>query len=201
MEIRLIDDMELDRPNLPPLPLGSSGFFYPSGPGTLGNWFVSAADGKLRDAEVAEIQPPRETSQRACHLSGAADARGLDLWAQLDHPSYRPVNLSGHRAMTFWARSGVPDARVTIAIAQSQRSIFQPGTAADRWEQIITVGDWQQFTLSFDDFHRADDAGPANKLDPAAVFAVHFLAGRDGQAVDLWIDDFSLVCNGACRKP
>jgi hypothetical protein len=193
-----IDNMEIDRAGFPTTPPGSSGFFYRFG---LGNWFVSSPNGLVGDALITNLEPRRGDSQRACHLTGTGQAGGLDLWAQLDHPRFLPIDLRAYAGISFWARMSGAAGRVTVAINDTNHnSVFEADARrTPLLVRTVTVGDWQRFILLFDDFERTL-ATPPDKapIDASRVFSFHFIAGRDGRPFDLWIDDLELLCRGVC---
>ena len=82
-EVEVVDDMDHVDTDYPAVPEGSSSFFWRGG---LGNWFVAFSDGVRRDAVIEETDLPEGQRGKACHAAGTAGT-GVDLWAQLNHPS------------------------------------------------------------------------------------------------------------------
>jgi len=188
----LIDDMDHADPSLPQVPPGSSSFFWHGGTSFLGNWFVSSPD-RLRDAGFADILPPRGNSKKACHVNGSALDNGVDLWAQLNHPENRPVDLSAYAGIAFWARLDSPSGRFSVAFnAHKPDPSFGAVNSSPGPSLVRRLGgpDWERLILLFDDF------GPT--LDSSAVASIDFIVGGAGEPFDLWIDDLMLLCRGIC---
>lgn len=197
--LHLIDDMERDKPNLPVIPGNGAGFYWPAGPGTLGNWFVSDGSGNgLEDAPVVALSPARADSRHAIFVASRERSGRLDLWAQLDHPSNRPLDLSKFTGIAFWARMKGGDGRLTVALRDRLPGAGRTETPS--LDQPLTPGVWQQFILPFDDFQRPTTPGEAAPapLNRAAISDVHFVAGGVDQPIELWIDDLALFCRGTC---
>lgn len=191
--------------SLPTLPPGSSSFFWHSRTSMgLGNWFVTSAERSLGDATVEDVLPPRGESKKACHITGSKVAGGVDLWAQLDHPSSRRVDLKAYAGIAFWARLNSPSGRLIVAINDDRPgTFFQAEASKTPWPaQRLAVPDpeWHRFVLLFEDFRSPTvDANGANRpLDPSGVVSIDFVAGIGGESFDLWIDDLALLCRGPC---
>jgi hypothetical protein len=157
--------------------------------GHIGNWFVRSLTALTGDAKIDEITPPRGDSTKACHASGKAYAEGVDVYAQLNHPSNRPVDLGHYAGLTFWAR--LTGASSTLVVALNDGSY---GLASD--QDVLTglptgsfsaAEDWRKFELDFD---------PARS---SSVVSLDFIVLGGGQELDLWIDDVTLLCRGECR--
>jgi hypothetical protein len=99
----LIDDGDHPDENIPLAP-DTSGFLW--GGTHLGNWFVRAPapNAYQRDAVRAELAPPRDESVWALRVQDTGRERGVDLWAQLDHPQGRPADLGAYTGFAFWAK-------------------------------------------------------------------------------------------------
>lgn len=181
------------RPTLPP-DVATGGFFWGGcgdGGWRIGNWFVTSD--RQRDAFSREIEPPRDTSTKAHGVTGADFATGVVLWVQLDHPSGRPVKLSGCSAMSFWARLESPSRRVVVALNDGSRA----SGLLDGWSTLpsrtLDVGaDWKEFVLPFESFSQGVVA------DEPSIASIEFFVGNGGEKFDLWIDDLALVCSGGC---
>jgi len=182
-----IDDVEHAGDQFAGLPANSSAFFW--GPGFLGNWFVYAPlpDRLSGDAQTADIVPPRGDSARAYRVQDADRESGVDLYAQLDHPLNRAMDLSQYEGITFWAKLGGASGRLVVALTPGGERYFD---AADTIPSIeLTVSsEWEQFVLPFDAFGS----------DGSAVASFDFVAGQGGEAFDLWVDDLAFLCRGAC---
>jgi len=191
----LIDDMDHADENFPAVPPDSSSFFWRGGTSSLGNWFVSSPDGIGGDARIDEIVPPRGDSKKACHVVGSKHDTGVDLWAQLNHPSSRPVDLSAFAGIAFWARLGSPSGKLVVAINDHNPGTFFSAEASQTpWPWLarrLADSEWERIVLLFDDFGRA--------LDTSAVVSIDFVVGSGGESFDLWIDDLTLLCRGACQ--
>jgi hypothetical protein len=170
----------------------------------LGNWFVTSGERSLGDARVEDLVPARAGSKKACHITGSGLDAGLDLWAQLDHPSSRRVDLQAYAGIAFWARLNSPSGRFIVAINDDRPGTFFGAEAGkSSWPaQSLAVPDseWHRFVLLFDDFRAgaATANGAARALQASGVESIHFVAGVGGESFDLWIDDLMLLCRGAC---
>jgi len=192
----MIDDMDHADGRFPAVPPGSSSFFWPGPAGIsgvhLGNWFLSSPAGLSHDAGIDDIVPPRGESKKACHVSGSNLDVGTDLWAQLDHPQNRPVELGAYAGIAFWARLNSPSSKLVVAIDDRFGGGFFRGEASQSPlpARTLTVSDqWERFELLFTDFG----------LATSAVVSIDFVVGRAGESFDLWIDDLALLCRGVCR--
>ena len=182
----VIDDGDRVDAN-PALPLGSSGFWWGGG-AHLGNWFVSAPapNAYQRDAVRAEISPPRDQSVWAFRVEDSGRERGIDLWAQLDHPAGRPVDLGAYTGFAFWARHSGDSRQLIVAMNPGVPYFDAPASIPS--VELSVSSEWQRFELDFDQFD----------IDISAVASFDFIAGAGGGAFELWIDDLSLRCRSAC---
>ena len=184
----MIDDMEIHTDGRPAAPLPSTFFWGSPNPTHIGNWFVSWSDGSTKDAEIVVIDPPRADSRRAREIKSLQAGRSADLWAQLDHPSGGPINLSTYGGVAFWARLTEGSAKVVVAFddgsgAGSTASSKARGGVPPFPAQTLAVSaEWQQFVL------RVEDLG----LQPIALASVDFVVVADATPFDLWIDDLAL---------
>ena len=189
---QMIDDMDHTNNAFPDPPSPTSAFFWGSSTSVhIGNWFVSSLGGIDGDAHIDAIIPSRGESKKACHMSGSMLERGADLWAQLDHPIGRPVDLGAYAGIAFWARLNSPSSKLVIAIDDRIGGGFFTAQAsrAPLPAQTIAVADqWEHVVLLFDDFG----------LDPSGVVSIDFVVGDGGESFDLWIDDLALLCRGFC---
>lgn len=182
-KLELVDDADHADSQYPPLPPGSSSFFWRGG---LGNWFISRSDGSLtRDASVADLVPPRGDSTKAYHLDQATPGTAVDLWAQLNHPQGTGVDLRSYSGISFWARLKGPSAKLTVAFGANGEISAVPSAP----QQAVAVSqNWMQFVIRFDDL----------KLDTTSVSSIDIVVeGRD-EPVDVWVDDLALVCRSEC---
>ena len=177
-----IDDMSSASGQYPELPPGSSSFFWRLG---LGNWFVDTSDGVHQDAPIEAAILADGSSVNARHVSGSGKGVSVDLWAQLNHPAGRPLDLSAYSGIAFSARlTGGNGIFSVVFDGNGHVSARQP--AADQTFEVDA--EWQQFTVRF------ADVG----LEPSAVSSVDFVL-RDAQAAfDLWVRDLVLLCNTTC---
>jgi hypothetical protein len=153
----------------------------------IGNWFITSD--KVHDTGLWPIDPPRAGSTEARRATGQGFALGVVLWVQLDHPLNRAVDLSAYSGIAFWARLK----SATSAVVVSLNDGSHPSGALDGRSTLPSVslaaGDtWEQFMLPFDAFGTSDPK----------VATVEFFVGDQGEAFDLWIDDFALICSGRC---
>jgi hypothetical protein len=202
----LIDDME-DAPRMgfPPRPPGGAGFWWPLGP--LGNWFLTSAGTDLSaphgDAMAASIVPPRGESLKARRVQGDGLANGLDLFAQLNHPTQGPVDLRPYSGVSFWARLSSPSGRLIVSLGHGESFLAAESTQSPYFAQSVAVSDqWERFILLFDDFRQGVVSGNTSGLPFAtnAIETIDFIVGLNGESFDLWIDDLALLCRGVCQK-
>jgi hypothetical protein len=183
----MIDDMEEHTDGRPTAPLPSTFFWGSPSPTRIGNWFVSWSDGSTKDAGIAVIDPARGDSQKAREIQSGQPGRSADLWAQLDHPAGRPVDVSAYRGVAFWARLTGGSGKLVVAIdggSGASASAKARGGDPPFPAQTLAVSDgWQQFVLRFEDFG----------LQPTAVASLDFVVAGDTEAFDLWIDDLALL--------
>lgn len=186
--VLLVDDEDANDGR--PIGPSSAAFFWgsPVGGWHLGNWFLTS-DG-VHDVELSPFAPPRDGSAQARHVSGSGFASGVVLWAELDHPFHRPVDLSGYAGISFWARLESKSGVLSVAAENTAGSAV---TANGRETLPVVVSldvgpAWQQFTLPFDLLFQGE---------PLAA-SIDFFVGDGGEAFELWIDDFALLCSGAC---
>lgn len=181
-------------PVVPP-DIASGGFFWqPCGNGgwKLGNWFVTSD--RPRDAFPRAITPPREGSTQAHGATGADFEAGVALWVQLDHPSGRPVQLSGCSAVSFWARLESPSGQVVVALNDGSRPSGELDGRSTLPSRTLHVGpDWQELTLPFESF------SPGLSADGPSLASIELFVGDGGETFDLWVDDLSLICAGGCQ--
>lgn len=185
-----IDDMDHTADGSPRLPEGSAAFVWdsPSSIG-IGNWFVTTAAGATRDARIDDVVPPRGTSTKACHVSATSDEGRVELWAQLDHPQARAVDLSSFEGIAFWARSSGVPAKLEVAIDDGRGFFGAARSTTPLPSRTVNVSDsWESFMLRFDDLG----------ADPSRVASLDFVVGDGSGPVDLWVDDLALVCSGRC---
>jgi hypothetical protein len=186
--LQTIDDMDHAADGYPTLPEGSSAFFWraPDAVG-IGNWFVSS-NGSVRDARIESIDPPRDASHKACRVKSIENGSTAELWAQLDHPAGRPVDLSGYAGIAFWARLAGGEGNLVVAIDNRGGGGYLQNNGSPLPSRMLTATEqWQQFLVPFDDF----------AFEPTAVVSIDFVAGG-GEPFDLWIDDLALLCRSAC---
>ena len=181
-----IDDVNRSGDAGSSIPGEPAAFFWLGG---LGNWFVcNGAEGGAgtRDAEVADVVPPRGDSRQAFRVQGSGQALGVDLYAQLRHPDGGAVDLSAYAGVGFWAKLEGESDQLTVGLSAHTPFCY---AASDVTTAAVSVSaTWQQFELPFESFD-SDGHGIAN---------IEFIVGIGGGAFDLWIDDLSLLCRGDC---
>lgn len=187
--ILTVDDMDHAGDGYPEPPAGSSAFFWGSPASVnIGNWFVTTPSAVTRDASMDDIVPARAESTKAYRVTGADFDQGVDLWAQLDHPSGRTVDLSAFSGVSFWARIEGEPRELIVALGDGRGFFGRPATVSPPPSVGVTVSDgWQQFVLGFEDF----DA------DATAIASFDFVV-PGGSPIDFWVDDLALVCRGSC---
>lgn len=181
--VEVIDDMDRTDGGYPAAPPGSASFFWRGG---LGNWFVTSSDGVSQDAVIDELDPSQGESGKACHVSGAGLGVGVDLWAQLNHPQGRPVDVSAYSAVTFRAR--LTGAKVPLTVAFGADGQFFHSQAGFASRALSVSEEWQSFDLLFAEFD----------LETSAVSSIDFVIGQGADPFNLWVDDLAFRCNRAC---
>ena len=180
--LQVVDDVDHANSPYPPVPEGSSAFFWRGG---LGNWFVSSSDEPaLGDAPVDDVVPPRGQSSRAYHVTATRPGTSLDLWAQLHHPQGTGVDLSSYSGVAFWARLR-PAGELSVAFGANGQ--FSAIPAAPQ-KTVPLSEDWSQVVVRFDDL----------RLDRTAVSSIDFVVSGRNDPPDLWVDDLAFVCRGNC---
>ncbi len=176
----LVDDMEHTDGKYPRLPPGS-GFFWSQG---LGNWFVTSSDGITQDAPIEAFVTPDGVTGKACHVSSAAGV-GVDLWAQLSHPTGHAVDLSAYSGVAFKVRLIGPSQTFIVAFSANGR--FAPDMGFT-WVKLRASEVWQTQQVLFEDV----------VLDDPNVSSIDFAVPASHDPVDLWIDDLTFLCKGTC---
>jgi hypothetical protein len=163
------------------------GFFWRFGEG---NWFLDFADASHRDAEPVELDPPRGDSYLGRGVVSGDPVFAADLWAQLQHPEGRPLDLSAYAGIAFWAR--LTGSRGEIVVGFDARGEFFRVDEPARFKtvKIEASDEWQQFVLRFDE----------SGVDPTAIASFDFVVGTLSDPYELWIDDLALVCDGPCPE-
>lgn len=185
----MIDDMEDHTDGRPTAPLPSTFFWGSPSPTHIGNWFVSWSDGSTKDADIAVIDPPRTDSRKAREIKSTQAGRSADLWAQLDHPAGRPVDLSAYRGLAFWVRLVGGGGKLIVAIddgsgaGSTATSKARGGVPPLPAQTLAVTGEWQQFVLRFEDFG----------IQPTAVASIDFVVAGDADTFDVWIDDLAVL--------
>lgn len=173
----VIDDLD-PGDDEPMVPEGSSAFFWAGG---LGNWFTTDAWGETRETVIEAT-----AGGKACHESGDGDGVGIDLWAQLDHPLGRPVDIDGYSGIAFRARLSGAGGQLLVALS-ADGGYFQGVPAIGK--RGIDVGEqWQAFELPFSEL----------SLQGSAITSIDFIVTAADEPFDLWIDDLSFLCAGPC---
>jgi hypothetical protein len=186
-----VGDIDHPPPGLGSAPTDKPSFFWGSSDKgyRIGNWFVVGANGTVHDAMIDALDPPRGDSTLACHVNGAAFADAVDLYAQLDHPSSRPVDLNAYSGLAFWARLSPPTAKLVVALNIEGAALLSEESVSGLVSASFPAAqNWQHFELPFVDASRT-----------SSVVSIDFVVLGGGDAVDLWIDELSLLCRGACR--
>lgn len=186
MSTVVIDDVDHNDTELG-LPVGSAAFWWLGG---LGNWFVTAPapDPYTRDATAAEIVPPRGDSTKAYRVQDEGRDRGVDLWAQLNHPGGRPMDLSAFAGITFWARL---DGSEQLKFALNPGVSYFDAPSEVPTHALAVSTEWRQFSLRFSELG----------VDVHAVASFDFIVGEGGDKFDLWVDDVGMFCDAECPQP
>lgn len=168
-----LDDPERMYPELPD---GGGAFFWRYG---LGNWFVSGSVGGWRDATFQDLDGVR--SWRA----SAATGEDIDLWAQLDHPQGRAIDLSGYLGISFdWRVIG---ASQPLGVAFNANGDVAAAAALPTPEPNTDPG-WIPGSIRF------EDAGQ----NASGISSFDFILLNAGASFDLEIRNVELLCKEAC---
>ena len=187
----MIDDME-DHPESP-VPGGVPSAFYwrSSTSFGLGNWFVSLSGASTSDVGRALIDPPRGDSHLAREIQGGDAVRAANMWAQLDHPQGRAIDLRAYAGIVFWSRltgsGGIVDVALDSLPGGGGAYFASDFIQLPTWEIHVSER-WQQFTLPFAGLPEVPDG----------VVSIDFVVSGAAGPFDLWIDDLALVCRGTC---
>jgi hypothetical protein len=183
--VELIDDADHTDGSRAVVP--GSAFVWSRG---LGNWFVSAPlpDGYTRDATAADVVPPRGESLKAYRVEESDRMRGVDLWAQLSHPTGQAVDLHEYAGITFWAKLVGGGGRLTVGLNPGGSYFDAPNEVPSL--ELTLSADWQQFSLPFTAFG----------VDADAVASFDFIVGEGGDAFDFWLDDLAFLCHAECPR-
>jgi hypothetical protein len=187
----MIDDMEDHTNGLPTAPTEAAFFWQSAGAVHIGNWFVSSPEGSTRDAQRSLIDPSRGDSQNAREVRAGDTTKAINLWAQLDHPQGRAIDLSRYAGLVFWARltgsGGILDVALDGMPGGGGVYFQSDFRSLPTWE-LFVPDHWQAFTLRFDDL----------PTPPTGVVSIDFVASTSAGPLDLWIDDVALLCRDAC---
>jgi hypothetical protein len=185
--INVLDD-ESHASGQPMVPFPGAIFWRsPSGGWTLGNWFWSA-DG-VHDAGLSPIEPPRDGSTQARHISGSGFPSGAVLWLELDHPLRRVIDLRPYTGLTFWARLSSPSGMLAVRVNDDSNAPAAGTVSPPTSTLSVAIGkEWQEVTFAFEAF---------GVREPRAA-SIDFYVGEGGESFDLWIDSLAFLCDGTC---
>jgi len=181
-----IDNVE-ETDGEPEPPAGSSGaFFWLYG---LGNWFVMAPapNPYVHDAQAEELIPPRGDSTKAYRVQDEGRVSGVDLYAQLNHPQGRPMDLSAFAGISFWAKL---DGSEQIKVGVNPGVSYFDAMSEVPTHALAVSSEWRQFSLRFDELG----------ADVHGVVSFDFIVGEGGDKFDFWLDDLGMFCDGPCPE-
>ena len=159
----------------------------PGGQWKIGNWFLTSEG--VHDVGLSPIEPPRDGSTQARHVSGDGFPAGVVLWLQLDHPRGGLVDLSAYAGLTFWARMASSDRKLDVLLNDGSTDPAPwTGLPPAAYASVAIGSEWQEVTLSFE---------ALGVSEPKAT-SIDFHVGDGGKSYDLWIDDLSFFCVGPC---
>lgn len=114
------------------------------------------------------------------------------------------VDFSARTGFSFWARTTGADTTFIFAVSDTTANPFQTffiteGTPGG-WPSIklAASSEWRQHIVPFTELRRTHPLTANQPRDPARVTGLHFVTGHGVPPVDLWIDDISVICRGAC---
>ena len=185
--INAIDD-ESHASGQPVTPFPAAVFWRsPGGGWKIGNWFWSA-DG-VHDVGLSSIEPPRDGSTEARHISGSGFPLGVVLWLELDHPNRYVIDLRSYTGLSFWARLSSSSGTLDVRLNDDSKAPAAAAGAPTTPTVLVGIGkDWQEVTLSFEAF---------GVREPRAA-SIDFHVGDGGESFDLWIDELAFLCDGIC---
>jgi hypothetical protein len=170
----LLDDTSRQHPGLPP---GSAGFFWRWG---LGNWFIRSSTGISQDANVTDI----DGGVREWQVSGGQGVT-VDLWAQLNHPSGTPLDLSPYSGITFEAKlSGAPG---PLLVALNANGDFSRVISAASTQRFAAADDWQAEEMPF-----------PQGTDATHITSIDFVIAEGNAPFTLNIRNVGLRCKADC---
>jgi len=170
-----LDDASGSYPALPPSATGA--FFWRWG---LGNWFVSSSAGAIVDADFEQ-----QGDQKVWKATSEPNAM-LDLWAELNHPSGTPLDLSAYSGISFEEQLRGASAPLVVAFNAHGNAGVARGASAK--QQFTATDAWQTHELSFEDA----------SANAAAISSVDFIIGSAATAFELRIRNLALRCKQAC---
>jgi len=135
-------------PRYPALPPDAGGAFYWRH--GLGNWFVAKSDGTTHDATL------ENDGGSVSWTAEGASMQSLDLWAQLNHPAGRAVDLSPYSGVSFDAELTGANAQLVLVFNASGK--YQAAISALDAQRFSVTSDWQTFELRFSDIGYTADA-------------------------------------------
>jgi hypothetical protein len=108
-----------------------------------------------------------------------------DLWAQLSHPSGKPIDLSAYKGISFDAQLVNGVAQLVVALnADGDLSIADRASAAQRFALDET---WRSYALNF------GDVGAAS-----AVSSFDFIVTTPRSTSELQVRNVALSCKATC---
>lgn len=201
---QVIDDLDHDEGR-------EVGFICPIG---LCSWFRRPVDtmGVSLQADLVTPSPARGLSQKAWHLRTAPHSGGVDVRLDIHAPGFPRAlypDLRNYAGIAFWARGDGEDEDLLVAIEDDRviaPSYKEAAGGPKPWfTRALRIGTaWRRHILLFDDFQQVDASGNASstgRLDTAAVWSIHFIAGLARRTGGVWIDDLALLCRGPCPVP
>ncbi|HEX5098958.1 MAG TPA: hypothetical protein VFV94_05635, partial [Polyangiaceae bacterium] len=132
-----------------------------------------------------DIDPPRGDSTKAYRVQDEGRVSGVDLYAQLNHPAGRPVDLSAFAGISFWARLEGSE-QIKVGVNPGLSYFNAPSDVPTH--TLAVSPEWRQFTLRFSEFG----------ADVDGVVSIDFIVGEGGDKFDFWLDDLGMFCDGPC---
>jgi len=166
-----------------------------------GYWFTAVDDtgtGEVLpapggDCEPEDLDPPRDDSDRAMHVSGTWNdgavwiaALGFPLKNGGTEEDPEPVDASVYDGVTFYAKTDEEDTQVRLEVM-----ITDVKDNAHFAIDIDLSSTWELYTVTWDDPRLIQPAWTTAPVDFEAAHLYKFQFQFESETFDLWVDDIS----------
>jgi hypothetical protein len=122
---------------------------------------------------------------RVWKASGTGGER-VDLWAQLNHPAGRAIDLSAYTGISFDTRLIAASGRPWVAF--NANGDFTTSSIVLPEPQPGPDAAWLTGTISFEDA----------AVSASGVSSIDFIIDDSDQPFEIWVRNLTLLCKGAC---